>query len=81
MQLIFQSLGLKSLLADSLPVENFTHAIIHRNDYTAIVIKRKGSYLTLLIDPKGAILDDNFLIWAKSFDAAALRNNPNFQVI
>ena len=42
-QPIFQALGLKSLLAASLPVEGFTHAVIHGNDYTAIVIKQHGN--------------------------------------
>lgn len=80
-QPIFQALGLKSLLAASLPVEAFTYAVIHGNDYTAVVIKQQGNYLALLIDPKSEILDDIFLSWAQSFDATSLRNNPKFQVI
>ncbi|NMF58712.1 hypothetical protein [Pseudanabaena yagii] len=80
-QPIFQALGLKSLLAASLPVENFTHAVIHGNDYTAVVIKQHGNYLALLIEPHSEILDDQFLTWAQSFDATSLRNNPKFQVI
>ena len=80
-QPIFQALGLKSLLAASLPVENFTHAIIHGKDYTAIVIKQQGSYLALLIDVQNETIDDQFLNWALSFDATTLRHNPKFQVI
>jgi len=80
-QPIFQALGLKSLLAASLPVENFTHAVIHGNDYTAVVIKQHGNYLALLIEPHSEVLDDSFLTWAQSFDATSLRNNPKFQVI
>jgi hypothetical protein len=80
-QPIFQALGLKSLLAASLPVENFTHAVIYGNDYTAVVIKQTGNYLALLINPKIETVDDNFLNWAQYFDATSLKNNPKFQVI
>lgn len=80
-QPIFQALGLKSLLAASLPVDNFTYAVIHGSDYTAIVIKQQGNYLALLIDPKSEIINASFLNWAQSFDATSLKSNPKFQVI
>ena len=80
-QPIFQALGLKSLLAASLPVENFTHAVIHGKEYTAVVIKQQGNYLALLIDSNVETLDDQFLNWAHYFDATSLKNNPKFQVI
>lgn len=80
-QPIFQALGLKSLLAASLPVENFTHALIHGKEYTAVVIKQQGNYLALLIDPQAEIVDEQFLNWAHYFDATSLKNNPKFQVI
>ncbi len=80
-QPIFQALGLKSLLAASLPVENFTHAVIHGKEFTAIVIRQQGNYLALLIDPQNEVIDDNFLKWALSFNATLLKNNPRFQVI
>ncbi|MEA5478542.1 hypothetical protein VB774_13015 [Pseudanabaena galeata UHCC 0370] len=80
-QPIFQALGLKSLLAASLPVENFTHAVIYGKEYTAVVIKQQGNYLALLIEPNVELPDDPFLLWAYSFDAASLKNNPKFQVI
>lgn len=80
-QPIFQALGLKSLLTASLPVENFTHAVIHGKEYTAVVIKQQGNYLALLIDPHIEIVDDNFLNWAHSFNATSLKNNSKFQVI
>ena len=80
-QPIFQALGLKSLLAASLPVENFTHALIHGKEYTAVVIKQQGNYLALLIDPQTEIVDEKFLNWAHYFDATSLKNNPKFQVI
>lgn len=80
-QPIFQALGLKSLLAASLPVENFTYAVIHGKEYTAVVIKQQGNYLALLIDPNVELPDDQFLHWAYYFDATSLKNNPKFQVI
>ncbi len=80
-QPIFQSLGLKSLLTASLPVENFTYAVIHGKEYTAVVIKQQGNYLALLVDPQSEIINDKFLNWAQSFDATSLKNNPKFQVI
>ncbi len=80
-QPIFQALGLKSLLTASLPVESFTHAVIHGREYTAVVIKQQGNYLALLIDPQSEIMNDKFLYWAQHFDATSLKNNPKFQVI
>ena len=80
-QPIFQSLGLKSLLTASLPVENFTHAVIRGKEYTAVVVKQQGNYFALLIDPQSAIINDKFLSWAQCFDATSLKNNPRFQVI
>ncbi|ELS30740.1 MULTISPECIES: hypothetical protein [Pseudanabaena] len=80
-QPIFQALGLKSLLVASLPIENFTYAVIHGKEYTAIVIRQQGSYLALLFDPADEILDAKFLNWVHSFDATFLKNNPKFQVI
>jgi len=80
-QPIFQALGLKSLLAASLPVENFTHAVIYGKEYTAVVIKQQGNYLALLIDPKIEVVDEQFLNWAHSFNATSLKNNPKFQVV
>jgi hypothetical protein len=80
-QPIFQALGLKSLLAASLPVENFTHAVIYGKEYTAVVIKQQGNYLAILIDPQIEIVDEQFLNWAHSFNASALKNNPKFQVV
>jgi len=80
-QPIFQALGLKSLLAASLPIENFTHAVIYGKEYTAVVIKQQGNYLALLIDPHIELLEDQFLQWACQFDATSLKNNPKFQVI
>jgi hypothetical protein len=80
-QPIFQALGLKSLLAASLPVEAFTYAVIRSKDYTAIVIKQPSNYLALLIDPQSDILNERFLGWALSFDATLLKHNPKFQVI
>ena len=80
-QPIFQALGLKSLIAASLPVDAFTYAVIYGKDYTAIVIKQYGNYLALLVDPKSEVTNDKFLAWAQSFDATSLKNNPKFQVM
>ncbi|MDX2254737.1 MAG: hypothetical protein NW214_04405 [Pseudanabaenaceae cyanobacterium bins.39] len=80
-QPIFQALGLKSLLSASLPVENFTYAVIYGKDYTAIVIRQASNYLALLIEPHSDILDDSFINWAQFFDASSLKSNPRFQVI
>ena len=63
-QPIFQALGLKSLLAASLPVENFTHAVIYGKEYTAVVLKQQGNYLAILIDSQIQVVDERFLNWA-----------------
>ena len=80
-QPIFQALGLKSLLMASLPVENFTHAVIRGKEYTAIVIKQQGNYLALLVDLQSDIINEKFLNWAQCFDITSLKINPKFQII
>ena len=80
-QPIFQALGLKSLLAASLPVESFNYAVIRGKEYTAVVVKQQGNYFALLLDAQSEIINDKFLNWAQSFDATSLKNNPRFHVI
>jgi hypothetical protein len=80
-QPIFQALGLKSLLAASLPVENFTYAVVRGKEYTAVVVKQQGNYFALLLDSQNEIINEQFLNWALCFDATSLKSNPRFQVI
>ena len=48
-QLVFQALGLKSLLLSSLKVEGFLYISIDYGNRTAIVVRTKEDYIALLI--------------------------------
>jgi len=80
-QPIFQSLGIKSLLTTSLPVESFQHAIIYGKDYVSVVIRQQSCYLALLLDPSQDIVNDEFIHWARTFDVNSLKHNPRFHVL
>jgi hypothetical protein len=46
-QIVFQSLGLKSLLSSSLGLEGFQHITIRLESTTAIVVRRRQDYMAL----------------------------------
>ncbi|MEI6429400.1 MAG: hypothetical protein WCO45_13615 [Pseudanabaena sp. ELA607] len=80
-QPIFQSLGIKSLLTTSLPVESFQHAVIYGKDYVSVVIRQQSCYLALLLDPAQDIVNDDFIAWGRTFDVNSLKRNPRFHVL
>ncbi len=80
-QTIFQALGLRSLLISSLKLEGFQYATIHGRECTAVIVKQQTCYLALLVEPDSPWLDEDFILWARSFDADRLKKNPRFQVV
>jgi hypothetical protein len=81
-QTIFQALGLRSLLAASLRLDGFNHAIIHGTGYFAIVVKQKANYIALLVhqnDLRG--VSQSFVRWVHDFEPSTLRNHPRFNAV
>lgn len=81
-QIVFQSLGLKSLLMSSLKLESFQHISIALAQETAIVIRTRNAYIALLAKGKwhfsSAESAENFSQWVRQFEQTTLRHNPRF---
>lgn len=77
-QIIFQSLGLRSLLMSSLQLEGFHHVMIQGNGYCAVVVKQRSHYAALLLQQQGEEISDCLVEWAQSFQLSALREHPRF---
>jgi hypothetical protein len=81
-QLVFQALGLKSLLMSSLKLDGFLHISIGSGQQTAIVVRGKDDYIALLMrDPilfKDVEQSDKFSQWVRNFEQKLLRQNRRF---
>ncbi|QQE67303.1 hypothetical protein GFS31_40160 [Leptolyngbya sp. BL0902] len=81
-QLVFQALGLKSLLMSSLKLEGFMHISIGFSQQTAIVVRTKDDYVALLMrEPilfKDVEQSDKFSQWVRHFEQKLLRQNSRF---
>lgn len=81
-QLVFQALGLKSLLMSSLKLEGFMHISIGFSQQTAIVVRTKDDYIALLMREPILFKDveqaDKFSQWVRHFEQNLLRQNNRF---
>lgn len=81
-QLVFQALGLKSLLMSSLKLEGFSHICIELEQQTAIVVRTKNEYVALLLRRSltfaTAQEGDRFSQWVRQFERRLLRENSRF---
>jgi hypothetical protein len=81
-QLVFQALGLKSLLMSSLKLESFSHIAIELEGQSAIVVRTKEEYVALLLRQPlvfaSAQEGDRFSHWVRQFERRLLRENPRF---
>lgn len=81
-QLVFQVLGLKSLLMSSLKLEGFSHISIGFSQQTAIVVRTKDDYIALLMRESILFKDveqaDKFSQWVRHFEQKLLRQNSRF---
>jgi hypothetical protein len=81
-QPIFQAIGLKSLIANSLALDTFFHVVIRGKDFTAIVVRQSSCYLAILLEPnQKALIDENLINWTRQFDTSTLKRHPRFQVM
>jgi predicted regulator of Ras-like GTPase activity (Roadblock/LC7/MglB family) len=82
-QLVFQALGLKSLLMSSLNLDGFQHITIELNQQTAILVRSKRNYIALLIQPAIRFTNleevDRFSQWVRLFESQHLRQHPRFR--
>ena len=83
-QLVFQALGLKSLLMASLKLEGFSHISIDLDQQSAIVVRTKEEYVALLLrhPPTFATAQesDRFSHWVRQFERHLLREHKRFIV-
>lgn len=77
-QSIFQALGLQALLTSSFQLEEFRHAVIQSAYFHAIVIRQANCYVALLIQQNEALVPEDLIQWAFTFDPALLADDPRF---
>ncbi|TVQ08030.1 MAG: hypothetical protein EA368_12775 [Leptolyngbya sp. DLM2.Bin27] len=81
-QLVFQALGLRSLLMSSLKLEGFSHICIDLDQQTAIVVRTKEEYVALLMGSRlkfaTAQESDRFSQWVRQFEHQLLRQHQRF---
>lgn len=82
-QLVFQALGLRSLLASSLALEGFQQMAIRLEETTAVVVRRRQDYIALQI--KGQVALENETEWPSlmalidTLDLATLNEHSHFK--
>ena len=81
-QLVFQALGLKSLLMSSLKLDGFQHLFIGIEDQMAVVVRTKDTYVALLFKERYQFtsikMADQFSQWVRQFESRQLRQHPRF---
>ncbi|HSM80471.1 MAG TPA: hypothetical protein VLS96_02240 [Nodosilinea sp.] len=81
-QLVFQALGLKSLLMSSLKLEGFSHISIELDGQTAMVVRTKDEFVALLMNKSltfaTAQESDRFSHWIRLFERDLLRQHERF---
>lgn len=81
-QLVFQALGLKSLLIASLKLEGFSHICIELDQQSAIVVRTKEEYVALLTRQPLIFAtvqeSDRFGHWVSQFEHRLLREHSRF---
>lgn len=81
-QVIFQALGLQSLLASSLQLEGFRHVVIDSSDCFAVVVRHKSGYISLLLQREGTNpLSRSVIQWAHELEPHLLREDPRFKAV
>lgn len=83
-QIVFQALGLRSLLSSSLELDGFHQITINLEETTAIVVRRRQDYIALQF--KGRLLINNpadserLLNQIGGLNPDKLRQHPHFRV-
>lgn len=81
-QLVFQALGLKSLLMSSLELEGLSHICIDLDQQTAIVVRTQEEYVALLMGRPLTFAtvqqSDRLSHWVCQFERQLLREHKRF---
>lgn len=81
-QLVFQALGLKSLLMASLKLDGFSYICIGLEQQAAIVVRTKEEYIALLLRRPLTFAtvqeSDRFSQWVRQFERQLLRQHDRF---
>lgn len=81
-QVVFQALGLRSLLASSLKLEGFQQTTIHLKDTAIVVVRRRHDYLALRVQataiPAMQRGNQDFAQWVNTLDHRFFRQHPHF---
>lgn len=84
-QIVFQALGLQSLLASSLELEGFQQITTHLEESTIVVVRRRHDYIALLFEGnvllKNKADNDRFTNLISALDLAKLKDHPHFKTI
>jgi hypothetical protein len=82
-QLVFQSLGLQTLMTHTLGLTGFNYTIVQTRVGNAIVIHTSEQHLALLVKrtyPQNQMaVDDAWIQWVCDFEANTLRQHPHFR--
>ena len=83
-QIVFQALGLRSLLSSSLELEGFQNITICSEETTAIVVRRRQDYIALRFKGKLVMHNPNdserLMALINALDLEKLRQHPHFTV-
>ncbi|NER82427.1 MAG: hypothetical protein F6K42_23260 [Leptolyngbya sp. SIO1D8] len=82
-QIVFQALGLRSLLTSSLKLEGFHQISICLKDTTIVVVRRRYDYIALQFKGVLALTDEaknnDFKALVNTLDVAKLQEHPHFK--
>lgn len=83
-QIVFQALGLRSLLSSSLKLEGFHQITILMENTTAIVVKRRDDYIAIQFRGKISLQDpsdnERLLTLINALNPEKLRQHPHFKI-
>ncbi len=82
-QIVFQALGLRSLLASSLELEGFQQITIHMAETTALVVRRRQDYIALQFKGKLSLNNptdtERLTTLLNALNPEKLRQHPHFK--
>jgi predicted regulator of Ras-like GTPase activity (Roadblock/LC7/MglB family) len=79
-QIVFQVLGLQSLLLGSFKLDNFQHMVIRGQNNCVLLVKQRDRYMALLLQSQPH-LSPALIEWAQKFNPAFLKSDPRFSPI
>lgn len=84
-QMVFQALGLQSLLASAFNLDPLRHAIVRTKTADAVVIYDCQRFVSLLMQRTqigiSTQVNAHWIQWALEFEAEQLRTHPRFRAV